>query len=43
MVGWWYQTETENALAKADQLDAEYRAATALAEKTEETVSVSST
>ena len=33
------QTETENALAKAEQLDAEYRAATALAEKTEENVS----
>ena len=33
------QTETENALARADQLDAEYRAATALAEKTEENVS----
>ena len=36
------QTETENALARADQLDAEYRAATALAEKTEENVSVRS-
>merc|ERR1712036_130934 len=32
------KTETENAMARADQLDAEYRAATALAEKTEETV-----
>jgi hypothetical protein len=29
-------------VAKADQLDAEYRAATALAEKTEETVSLKS-
>merc|ERR1712180_490807 len=29
---------TENALARADQLDAEFRAATTLAEKTEETV-----
>ena len=33
------KTETENALTRADQLDAEYRATTALAEKTEETVS----
>ena len=33
------KTETENAMARADQLDAEFRAATTLAEKTEETVS----
>ena len=32
------QTATENALARADQLDAEFRAATTLAQKTEETV-----
>ena len=32
------KTETENAMARADQLDAEFRAATTLAEKTEETV-----
>merc|ERR1719213_1352951 len=32
------KTETDNSIARADQLDAEYRAATALAEKTEETV-----
>ena len=36
------KTETENAMARADQLDAEFRAATTLAEKTEETVSFSS-
>ena len=33
------KTETENAMARADQLDSEFRAATTLAEKTEETVS----
>ena len=32
------KTETENAMARADQLDAEFRAATSLAEKTEESV-----
>ena len=32
------KAETENAMARADQLDAEFRAATTLAEKTEETV-----
>ena len=32
------KTETENAMARADQLDAEFRSATSLAEKTEETV-----
>ena len=36
------KTETENAMARADQLDAEFRAATSLAEKTEESVSVTS-
>ena len=34
------KTETENAMARADQLDAEFRAATSLAEKTEESVGV---
>ena len=34
------KTETENAMARADQLDAEFRAATSLAEKTEETVNI---
>ena len=33
------KTETENAMARADQLDSEFRVATTLAEKTEETVS----
>lgn len=33
------KTETENAMARADQLDAEFRGATTLAEKTEESVS----
>ena len=32
------KTETENALARADQLDAKFRAATTLAEKTKKTV-----
>ena len=32
------KTETENAMARADQLDAEYRAATSLADKTDESV-----